>query len=99
VNNLDADVAGRRADVVVYGGTGKTARDWPCFPMAQKVTKRRYSPAECTGAIQVVISGNPDEAKICTSQITNAFSKKLENHRAAVALRFAWTTSARFTGS
>ena len=54
----------------------------------------------------MVISGNPDEAKICTSHIerlnltmrmqmrrltrlTNAFSKKLENHRAAVALHFA----------
>lgn len=66
----------------------------------------RYSPPECTGAVKVVINGNPDEAKICTSHVerqnltmrmqirrltrlTNAFSKKLENHRAAIALHFA----------
>jgi hypothetical protein len=30
---------------------------------------RRYSPAECTGVKQVTISGNPDEAMICTSHI------------------------------
>jgi transposase-like protein/IS1 family transposase len=69
--------------------------------------ERRYSPAVCTGATKVVISGNPDEAKICTSHVerqnltmrmqmrrltrlTNAFSRKLENHRAAVALHFGW---------
>ena len=70
-------------------------------------TEHRYSPAECTGAVKVVISGNPDEKRIYTSHVerqnltmrmqirrltrlTNAFSKKLENHRAAVALHFAW---------
>src|ERR1035437_4687828 len=69
--------------------------------------EKRYSPAECTGAVKVVISGNPDEAKICTSHIerqnltmrmqirrltrlTNAFSKKWENLKAALALYFAW---------
>jgi urocanate hydratase len=30
-NNLDPDVAERPADLVVYGGTGKAARDWPSF--------------------------------------------------------------------
>ncbi len=71
-----------------------------------KDDERRYSPAECTRAKRVVISGSPDEAKFCTSHIerqnlamrmqirrltrlTNAFSKKIENHRAAVALHFA----------
>ena len=78
--------------------------------------EKRYSPAECTGAVKVVISGNPDEAKICTSHIerqnltmrmqmrrltrlTNAFSKKLENHRAAVALHFAWYNFCQIHGS
>jgi transposase-like protein/IS1 family transposase len=78
--------------------------------------ERRYSPAECTGAVKVVISGNPDEAKICTSHVerlnltmrmqlrrltrlTNGFSRKLENHRAAVALHFAWYNFCQIHGS
>src|SRR5262245_61025106 len=31
MNNLDPDVAERPADLVVYGGTGKAARDWPSY--------------------------------------------------------------------
>jgi urocanate hydratase len=31
MNNLDPDVAERPDDLVVYGGTGKAARDWPSF--------------------------------------------------------------------
>ncbi len=31
MNNLDPDVAERPDDLVVYGGTGKAARDWECF--------------------------------------------------------------------
>ncbi|TMK90019.1 MAG: urocanate hydratase [Actinobacteria bacterium] len=31
MNNLDADVAERPEDLVVYGGTGKAARSWPAF--------------------------------------------------------------------
>ena len=30
-NNLDAEVAERPDDLVVYGGTGKAARSWPAF--------------------------------------------------------------------
>ncbi|MDP2232671.1 MAG: urocanate hydratase, partial [Actinomycetota bacterium] len=30
-NNLDPDVAERPDDLVVYGGSGKAARDWPSF--------------------------------------------------------------------
>jgi urocanate hydratase len=30
-NNLDPDVAERPADLIVYGGTGKAARDWASF--------------------------------------------------------------------
>ncbi len=30
-HNLDPDVAERPEDLVVYGGTGKAARDWPSF--------------------------------------------------------------------
>ena len=31
MNNLDPDVAERPQDLVVYGGIGKAARDWPSF--------------------------------------------------------------------
>ena len=31
MNNLDPDVAERPQDLVVYGGTGKAARDWASF--------------------------------------------------------------------
>ena len=30
-NNLDPDVAENPAELVVYGGTGKAARNWACF--------------------------------------------------------------------
>ena len=31
MNNLDPDVAERPGDLVVYGGTGKAARNWECY--------------------------------------------------------------------
>src|SRR3712207_3978853 len=31
MNNLDPEVAERPGDLVVYGGTGKAARDWPSY--------------------------------------------------------------------
>ncbi len=31
MNNLDADVAERPQDLVVYGGTGRAARNWACY--------------------------------------------------------------------
>lgn len=31
MNNLDAEVAERPQDLVVYGGSGKAARNWECF--------------------------------------------------------------------
>ena len=30
-NNLDPEVAENPDDLVVYGGTGRAARDWPSF--------------------------------------------------------------------
>src|SRR5947208_15384549 len=31
MNNLDPDVAERPGELIVYGGTGKAARNWPAF--------------------------------------------------------------------
>ncbi len=69
--------------------------------------EQRYSPGEVVEAVPVVISGNPNPNRICTSHIerqnltirmqmrrmtrlTNAFSKKYESHKAAMALHFAY---------
>jgi urocanate hydratase len=30
-NNLDAEVAENPAELVVYGGIGRAARDWACY--------------------------------------------------------------------
>jgi transposase-like protein/IS1 family transposase len=69
--------------------------------------EQRYSPGEVVEAVPVVISGNPNPNRICTSHVerqnltmrmhmrrltrlTNAFSKKFESHKAAIALHFAF---------
>ncbi|MBI1982588.1 MAG: urocanate hydratase, partial [Acidobacteria bacterium] len=31
MNNLDEEVAERPQDLIIYGGTGKAARNWACF--------------------------------------------------------------------
>ncbi|HRP98808.1 MAG TPA: hypothetical protein PL143_21430, partial [Rhodocyclaceae bacterium] len=40
MNNLDPDVAERPEDLVVYGGIGRAARDWPCYDRIVEVLRR-----------------------------------------------------------
>ncbi len=54
MNNLDPDVAERPGDLVVYGGIGKAARDWPSYERI--VTELERLGDEETLAIQ---SGKP----------------------------------------
>ena len=39
MNNLDPEVAERPEDLVVYGGNGRAARNWPCFDAIVKCLK------------------------------------------------------------
>jgi len=54
MNNLDPEVAERPADLVVYGGSGKAARNWECFE-AIVATLRRLGDEETL----LVQSGKP----------------------------------------
>lgn len=68
-------------------------------------SEARYSPAECIGTREVVVSGRPDRRHISTSyverqnltmrmhmrrftRLTNAHSKKIENHIASIAIHY-----------
>src|SRR5499433_1935934 len=39
MNNLDAEVAEKPQELVVYGGIGRAARDWQCFDRIGQVLK------------------------------------------------------------
>ncbi|HVS19224.1 MAG TPA: urocanate hydratase [Planctomycetota bacterium] len=54
MNNLDPDVAEDPANLIVYGGSGKAARDWPSFQAIVR-TLRRLEPDETL----LVQSGRP----------------------------------------
>jgi IS1 family transposase len=73
---------------------------------ASEETEKRYSPAKCIGCESKVVMGNPDPQHISTSyverqnmrrftRLTNAFSKKLDNHGYAVALHFMYCNFVR----
>jgi urocanate hydratase len=40
MNNLDPAVAERPEDLVVYGGSGKAARNWECYERIVQTLKR-----------------------------------------------------------
>jgi IS1 family transposase len=67
-------------------------------PPSSPEAARRYSPSECVGTRTENITGNPDPKHVSTmrmamrrfTRLTNAFSKKLENHAHMVALYALW---------
>jgi hypothetical protein len=73
--------------------------------------EKRYSPAECIGAVKHRVKGNPKHVSTSFAErnnlnirrhsrrmprLTNAFSKKLENHAHAMALHSCITISFAF---
>ena len=54
MNNLDPEVAERPDDLVVYGGKGKAARDWPSYEKIVEVLRRLENDQTL-----LVQSGNP----------------------------------------
>lgn len=102
---------GHRAYLEAVEGAFGTVVDYAqlikLYGKAPEGPQRRYSPAECVGAREERVEGNPDEKHVSTSyvehqnltmrmhmrrftRLTNAFSKKVENHAHAVALHFMY---------
>ena len=82
-----------------------TTPNWSRFTVFRPEGEKRYSPAECTGAIKHRVEGKPDPKYVSTSyvekqnlnirmgnrrmtRLTNAFSKKAENHAYMMAIYF-----------
>jgi urocanate hydratase len=66
-NNLDPAVAENPDQLVVYGGIGKAARNWPCFE-AILATLRRLQPDEtllCSPASRSACSAPMPERRAC----------------------------------
>ena len=81
-NNLDPEVAERPDDLVVYGGTGRAARDWRSFDaMVRTLTTLRDDET------MLVQSGRPDCTSIVSSSArvvrVRTIASKLRQSRAA----------------
>ena len=86
------------------------------YGAAPEGPQRRYSPAECKGAVKRVVEGKPDKSKVSTSyvernngiirqhckryaRLTQAFSKKVENHAYAFALHTMYHNFVKISGA
>lgn len=79
MNNLDPEVAERPDDLVVYGGSGKAARNWECFDKIVETLKQLESDETLliqSGKPVAVFKTHPDAPRvlISNSQIVPAWA-------------------------
>lgn len=70
LNNLDPDVAEDQASLVVYGGSGKAARNWPCFDRIVETLKRLEEDETMlvqSGKAVGVLKTHPDAPRVLLS--------------------------------
>ncbi len=67
MNNLDPEVAERPEDLVVYGGTGKAARDWEAFDAIVRTleTSRTTRRCSCSPASRSASSAPTSGRRAC----------------------------------
>jgi len=70
MNNLDPDVAEKPEDLIVYGGTGKAARNWECFHAiveSLKNLKNDETLVVQSGKPVAVFSSHPEAPRVLIS--------------------------------
>ena len=60
MNNLDPEVAERPAELVVYGGIGRAARNWECFDKIVEVLRRLERRRDAARAVRQAGRRVPD---------------------------------------
>ncbi len=67
MNNLDPEVAENPAELVVYGGIGRAARNWECFDSdrrSARAARRRRDAAVQSGKPVGVFRTHPDAPRV-----------------------------------
>ncbi len=67
MNNLDPEVAERPAELIVYGGSGKAARNWQCYEAIVETLKRLADDETLlvqSGKPVAVFQTNPDAPRV-----------------------------------
>ena len=88
MNNLDPDVAEKPQELIVYGGTGKAARNWDCYAAIVESLKNLENDETLvvqSGKPVAVFKTHPEAPRvvIANAQIWTNDSRKLDIYRNA----------------
>jgi urocanate hydratase len=72
MNNLDADVAERPQDLVVYGGTGRAARSWEAYHAIVAILEEPGERRDSAGAVGQA-GGRVQDARSCATRAHRQF--------------------------